>query len=1108
MTLVKQDIDLPLGEGVQEGVAGRLLDAPKVATLVDCRLDKRGEVVKRYGATSLGTTGLSSSATPSTVLSHRGGLVQLTSEGLYSYDATDGRWNRTNAAGPRPSIVTTDPVVRGNGSYVDGDVAYDPVTGVVIVVSHDRRREVVSVTAIEAATGAVITTRGTVPAVIKYQPKIVCINSKFVVFGRDANWNISAASYDATVGDFAFGSAVTVHTAAGTETDYDVHADSTYAHCAVARPAAVVGWTCYQVTTVPSVTASISPVSGRAAQSIAVHAVPGYGIYVLFYDTFPTAPTPDQISLDIFDTGYTSISTSPAKVMDVNLTGLPPLTPPYRVALTAVANGDLWCFASNDRGNGRATGVLLFRLVDNGGATVTDTGQVPNLVLATRAITDSANRAIVGVARDVTYELADAFQREPQPSGFLVTPQSVESWEIDPVNPKNPPTKQAKQWLSVLGRFGRDVITMRGGSGTGQTDRHTSAIVNVNGALRSAYTVGVAPSYDEGRYDRFGVDLLSAVTSPGRVRSTEAESLTVISTGELQCYDGARHTELSIPVQPHRLDWDSSTVSSALGTDTTAAGVGLAQGDYASGMPSWGSSGTGHYQWAIHRYKYCFRWVDSRGNVHRSGMSEEYSIGRLVDRSDVNPADFVHMDRGASGYTNHNRVFLVVKPSPTALSGEDDVRIQVELYRRPVEFVEYQVVTGPANDVETNREIRSHGDTTYRLVGVLDIGEIANNPCLGWIQDPLRAVGFGDLQDASAPSPYTDSGELSSEAIGPTLDVCSTQQRMFAVDGEDRLRVYYTKPFAKGYAPEWNAALTLRCASEGGDLVACETLDDKLLLFKQSRIYVTPVFAGPDALGNGTSFDAPREMASDVGCINRSSIAKGPFGVCFQSQRGIYLVGRDLSLTWVGEAVRDSLVGRTIRAATVVPAANEVRWLLDTNDALVWEYRLNQWMTYDSVPATDSCLWLDRWTRVLSTRTVRYESNSTYDSGDGRPRQEIVTSWVKLAGLQGFQRITRAMLLGEYTSGHLQVEIGYDYETAWTDTHQFTEAQLLALGSFQLQFTPSRQKCQAIRFRIRELLNLGELSFTTGAGFKLQGLRLRVGIKPGPFRRVAAAGRR
>src|SRR5690606_12312011 len=101
---------------------------------------------------------------------------------------------------------------------------------------------------------------------------------------------------------------------------------------------------------------------------------------------------------------------------------------------------------------------------------------------------------------------------------------------------------------------------------------------------------------------------------------------------------------------------------------------------------------------------------------------------------------------------------------------------------------------------------------------------------------------------------YTESGELPAEPLPPLLDICSTQQRLFGLDAEDRLRVWYSKPFTKALAPEWNAALTIRCAVEGGDLVALEVMSDQLILFKQSRIYITPVLSGPNALGSGPSF--------------------------------------------------------------------------------------------------------------------------------------------------------------------------------------------------------------------------------------------------------------
>ena len=120
-------------------------------------------------------------------------------------------------------------------------------------------------------------------------------------------------------------------------------------------------------------------------------------------------------------------------------------------------------------------------------------------------------------------------------------------------------------------------------------------------------------------------------------------------------------------------------------------------------------------------------------------------------------------------------------------------------------------------------------------------------------------------------------------------------------------------------------------------------------------------------------------------------------------------------------------------------------------------------------------------------------------------------------GLQGFQRIYHAQLLGDYKSPHtLRVKAQYDYEKSWANTWDLNvdaNQTMTVYGEGDYGDGPygstgqSRyqekihvgRKCQAIRFRIEEREETAEF----GAAFELTEISLTAGIK-GPLYKLAS----
>jgi hypothetical protein len=374
----------------------------------------------------------------------------------------------------------------------------------------------------------------------------------------------------------------------------------------------------------------------------------------------------------------------------------------------------------------------------------------------------------------------------------------------------------------------------------------------------------------------------------------------------------------------------------------------------------------------------------------------------------------------------------------------------------------------------------------------------------------------------------------------PLLHLCSTQARLWGISAEDRNRVPYTKEIIAGRAPVFGEGFHVQIPDEGGNEEAGEggctaigAIDDKVIVFKRSRIY--QLFGNPgDAAGAGSSLQTPTLISGDVGCVSATSVVEGPFGIAFLSERGFMVLGRDLSLSFIGEPVqRETAGGQTCVAGTVVPAASEVRWLMSSSGdseptALVWSYQRNAWSRYTSFAGRHACVSGGRYIRLLSGSTFAEETPGSWATGVSEG-VVIQTPWLNPGALQGYKRIRRATFLGRYFTGALRVEVHYDYRTdSPAEVHEWRYDELVAVlhrsdiyeagesvpaYRLQLAIRPDRQKCEAIRFTITEITTppgQGEdtgLTGTPGRGLELVAIALDVATKRGAIQNVATGAK-
>ena len=372
---------------------------------------------------------------------------------------------------------------------------------------------------------------------------------------------------------------------------------------------------------------------------------------------------------------------------------------------------------------------------------------------------------------------------------------------------------------------------------------------------------------------------------------------------------------------------------------------------------------------------------------------------------------------------------------------------------------------------------------------------------------------------------YTNGGILSNDPY-PIAGSCIAggKSRLFWTDPDDPNLVRYSQELRDETACEASAFLSTRLDPLGGAIVAIAIQDDNVIVLKETAIYAFGG-PGPDADGGLASTDAftpPQLVTSDVGCSDASSVCQGPMGVYFKSQKGIYVLGRDLQVKRIGDPVfayNDQRISRT----TLIADLPHVLFLTDDGFTLLYDYDRDQWSKYTNHEGYDGIL-VDNVYYYLRTdgRVFMTRDDGVYADGTTRIPMLIETAWIKIAGyLQGWQKIWHALVLGEYESTHtLRMRYRLDYEPAYSAPLDIAADPLntpdnygsgtygggtyggiagAASVTYQRDYHLNK-RCQAISFRFEDLEPAGAF----GASFELSELLLTGGMVRSSFKVGAA----
>lgn len=373
-------------------------------------------------------------------------------------------------------------------------------------------------------------------------------------------------------------------------------------------------------------------------------------------------------------------------------------------------------------------------------------------------------------------------------------------------------------------------------------------------------------------------------------------------------------------------------------------------------------------------------------------------------------------------------------------------------------------------------------------------------------------VGGSGVALASRPAIYTTGGILDDYAPPASVTQFLHVDRLWLLAG-DRRSWWFSKAFqddlgtAPGFHPTFR--ITFSEAQTAGI-----GMDDKAVFFSSTSIsYMQGL--GPAPNGANSDFGAPTKIQTDVGCTNARSVVSTPDGIMFLSSRGIYLLSRALEVTWIGRPVKDTLASYpNVTSAVLVPGANQVRFTCNNSAGtngivIVYDYVEKQWATWSiqvggpfglaSAPLYDACIWRGQWV-AATIGTVIFEDATTYLDNGVWVTMTVETAWISANGPLLFQSVRTAQFHGKsYTDHNLTIQIGFDSETAYTETKPFpAQGPITTPGDFEdpeVTVGP-RRKCNHIRFKLQDASpTTGTIGTGRGPYFEMFGIE--VGMKRG-----------
>ena len=342
---------------------------------------------------------------------------------------------------------------------------------------------------------------------------------------------------------------------------------------------------------------------------------------------------------------------------------------------------------------------------------------------------------------------------------------------------------------------------------------------------------------------------------------------------------------------------------------------------------------------------------------------------------------------------------------------------------------------------------------------------------------------------------YTTGGVVEN-VNAPACNVMTLfDDRLWLVNSEDPNQLWYSKSVIENTSVEMSdlftfyIAPTIGAQGSTGPITGIYPQSDKLIVFKKDAIYYING-SGPDSTGSNSGYNGPIFISSTVGSVLEQSIVLTPSGLMFQSDKGIWLLNNDTSVSFIGAAVQSFTNAGTVTSALCIPGTNQVRFTMSQGVILLYDYFVGQWASFN-IAAVSSTLFQGLQTYLDTSYNVYQETPGQYLDGSNPVLISFTTGWLAMAGIRGYERIYEVGFLGDYYSPHYaQVTLNYDFGVT-TSSATYTPENI---SLEQWRIFAKQQKCKAFQISFNEIFN-SSAGQTAGEGISLSALNCVVSLK-------------
>lgn len=344
------------------------------------------------------------------------------------------------------------------------------------------------------------------------------------------------------------------------------------------------------------------------------------------------------------------------------------------------------------------------------------------------------------------------------------------------------------------------------------------------------------------------------------------------------------------------------------------------------------------------------------------------------------------------------------------------------------------------------------------------------------------SISFTDTQSDAAISDnrilYTTGGVV--ETIQPSNPcfVASAKNRLWTFERGSTDQLWFSTKPTDDFLARFSDLLIVTIPVAGGELVGVAQIDDKLIVFKERRIFA--LFGdGPTANLQG-SFSEPQAIVQGMGCINARSIVETPAGVLYQAQEGIYLIDRSLQNVFLGRPLYKE--EGTIVGSTYDPVLNRV-FFASTTQIWVLYLTTQAWYEWTGTSPVDLLIEGGKLWQLKDngndTGDILAQGTNWQDDG-ANYEQKVRLGQFQFAGVQGYQRLYRLLLTGKNNgdadSSNLTVKVFNNANTTETDSDVIQHDSLIVDNRMELEIRPSKQRCESAEVQLSLTANTSGLT--------------------------------